>query len=400
MSDTNAAKSIAADSNLVIMSKPKRESRQRRVKGSGSIYRRGDCTKHGAECQECPGKWYVQYSSNHRVVRLSVAKLRGKPVVTKTEANEALKMALGEVAKGLAPHKYAPVSVGQLWDAFILSRESKCKDSSLENYRQLWRKHLEPYFGNTVVTPNMRERVDAYRTKRTGDGAALCSINSEQRVLKMVVRYASDIDRIPKMPVFPVNPDETGFTRTGTIPQDILKTILAACESRFPWFVGLLTVYVRYGFRKEELLKLRVKDVNFEKSAITLPAFSTKNKRERVVGFQRGGPVEHILQGAVAGKGADDFVFTRNGKQIYDFRATWNHLVKGVAGGSSKAKGHVGEPTIHDLRRTAISAMAEKGIDMATSMATAGHLTATVHNRYKQLTDTARQAAAARIEGD
>jgi len=86
----------------------------------------------------------------------------------------------------------------------------------------------------------------------------------------------------------------------------------------------LATAYA-FGFRKSELLSLRVEQVDLLNRAIRLNAGETRSGDGRLVRLTQD--VYTLLQVCVWGKGPEDFVFTRpDGKPVLDFRERWKKL--------------------------------------------------------------------------
>jgi integrase len=141
------------------------------------------------------------------------------------------------------------------------------------------------------------------------------------------------------------------------------------------------------------LLNAKVKYFDAKASVFTLPAFTTKNAMERRVPIKHDGEIYRMLIKLTAGRDKDAALFTRNGKAVKDYRGAWEKLVEGLTGGSGKG----GCVTVHDLRRSAITGMSNKGIGAAEA---GTHLTADVFNRYISRSEEEEQATAAKIEGD
>jgi len=97
-----------------------------------------------------------------------------------------------------------------------------------------------------------------------------------------------------------------------------------------------------------------------------------------------------LLEACVAGKGADDFVFTRaDGKPVLDFRQRWESL--------TEAAGCPGL-LFHDLRRSAVRNMTRRGIIESAAMKISGHKTRNVFERYNIVSESDLADAALKIE--
>jgi hypothetical protein len=93
------------------------------------------------------------------------------------------------------------------------------------------------------------------------------------------------------------------------------------------------------------------------------------------------------------GRVANAAIFTRNGKPVKDYRGEWAKQTVDIKGGSGKG----GAVTLHDLRRSAITNMDEKGVTAAQA---GTHLTADVFSRYISRNVNEQRATAKLIEGD
>ncbi|MGB8989249.1 MAG: tyrosine-type recombinase/integrase, partial [Candidatus Sulfotelmatobacter sp.] len=141
------------------------------------------------------------------------------------------------------------------------------------------------------------------------------------------------------------------------------------------WLKVFVTLTFTYGFRRSELIGAKVGYFDSKASALTLPAFTTKNKMERVVDLNPDGEIYRMLVKLTEGSNADASLFTRNGRAVKDYRGEWAKQTSDIRGGSGKN----GAVTLHDLRRSAITNMSEKGVTAAQA---GTHLTADVFSRY------------------
>ena len=97
---------------------------------------------------------------------------------------------------------------------------------------------------------------------------------------------------------------------------------MLSSNSHEPWLRALIATAYSFGFRVNELLPLRVRQVNLSARTITLDPGTTKNRRAREVGLTE--EVYKLIYAGVFGKTGENFVFTRDdGAPIKDFRWPW-----------------------------------------------------------------------------
>jgi len=129
-----------------------------------------------------------------------------------------------------------------------------------------------------------------------------------------------------------------------------------------------------------------VKDVDFlggpkGQGTISLP--DSKSGDPRMVTLPKR--LRDLLVECCKGKGPDDFVITRAGKPVVDFRDAWAEALK-----EAKIERHL---LLHDMRRTAVRRMDQGGIPRKVAMAITGHKTESTYQRYN-IVDLSRVSAA------
>jgi integrase len=165
-----------------------------------------------------------------------------------------------------------------------------------------------------------------------------------------------------------------------------------------PWLEALVTAAYIFGFRKSELLYMRVNQIDLDRSTIVLPAGTTKNRMPRKVVLNPKGGLLKLLRAEVKGKQPSAYVFSRDGGStpVRDFRVSFDRAA--TAAKVTTGSGKDGKLHFHDLRRSAITRMDSAGLSESESMAVAGHLSVDVHRRYKQLSENTARQIAARID--
>jgi integrase len=208
------------------------------------------------------------------------------------------------------------------------------------------------------------------------DGATLCTRNREQRVLMMI--FGHNRSKIPadRFPEFPKMQSEKSHVRKGRLSKADYETLRKRLDDpELFWLKVFVTLTFTYGFRRSEMIGAKAGYFDPKAAALTLPAFTTKNKMERIVDINPDGEIYKMLVKLTEGRNADAALFTRNGRPVKDYRGEWAKQTADIKGGSGKG----GAVTLHDLRRSAITNMSEKGVTPAQA---GTHLTADVFARY------------------
>jgi integrase len=164
------------------------------------------------------------------------------------------------------------------------------------------------------------------------------------------------------------------------------------------WLRLWLEIEFQYGWRKSEPLGLRVGQANTTAGIIRLEVGETKNDDGREVPMTA--TIREMVKLAAAGKGPNDFLFTRaDGSRVKDFRKSWRslcikaglgHMVCRACGrtvtekvcecGGKKLK-YVGLIR-HDFRRSAARELRHAGVAESTIMEIGGWRTASMFRRY------------------
>ncbi len=359
---------------LSVMPKAKTGRKKRdRIKGQGSLFMRGNIF------------WMELHWKGQRYRESLETPDRGTALIK-------LNKRIEEIHSGELPKTFEPITVQSMYDAWMMKVETDNKPRTIEDYKSRWA-HLAPVFGKLLATQVTTDKIVEYLNRRMKEGMSVCSRNRERGVLHQVFEFNSEKIPADRRPKFPKKLSERSFVRKGRLSQDDYNTLVKRLDdSNLFWLRAILTMTFKFGFRKSELLNGKVGYFDAKESTFTLPAFTTKNKTERVVDIVPNGEIFKMLAKLTEGRKPTDALFTRKGKPVRDYRGEWAKQTEGMTGGSGKG----GSVTIHDLRRSAITGMHNKHIGAADA---GTHLTADVFSRYIQKSKAERQATAATIEG-
>jgi integrase len=256
--------------------------------------------------------------------------------------------------------------------------------------------------------------LNKYVDQRKEQGAANATVNREMATLRRMFRlgYFSDPPQVMRLPKFP-RLDEDDNVRLGFLePEDYDRLAAAATEL---WMRAMLEVYHVYGWRKKEVMGMKIKQVDFDQRLIRLDIGTTKNKQGREAPMND--IVFALLSECAHGKKPDDALFTRsNGKPVRDFRTSWRNLCIGAGIGRMicrlchktvvgkkcescgcsdlKYEGRI----VHDMRRTAARNLRRIGIAEGVIMKIGGWKTRSVFERYNIVDQRDKREAIEKLE--
>jgi integrase len=363
----------ATKSSMQIARRPRAE------RGSGSIYRPKYRDRKTKEVHECRFFWIKYY-------RNGTAHRENTHSDKRTVAREMLKTRSGEIATGnWVEPKAQKILMSELFDALLRDYRNNAR-KSLKFAEQRWAKHLKPVFGEMRAIDVTTDVLDRYVESRKQDGADNATVNREMAILRhgFFLAYRSRPRKVYEVPPFPRLKENA--PRAGFVDDVQYKKLCDSCGE--PWMRAMLAVGYTFGFRKAELLDMRVRQVDLLNRTITLEVGTTKNGEGRTVKMTN--ETYTLLCQCLLGKNADDFVFTwANGKPVRDIRTTWANMTKAA---------ELPDLLFHDLRRSAVRNMIRRGVPQVVAQRISGHKTAAVFNRYNIVDDADLESAAARIE--
>jgi len=357
-----------------------------RPRGTGSIYH-----------QKGSSVWWVKYYRHGKPYRESTR------TTDQRRAEQFLRQRLAEITTGnFSGPRAERIRVDELADALLRDYRIN-RRRSLQDAEARWRLHLKPFFGNLRAVDVSSDLVSRYVDARQREGAENATINRELSCMKRMYRMAQQTTppQVYRVPAFPKLAEDN--IRQGFLEDSAYSRLVNSCPE--VWFRTLLEIARTYGWRKGELLHMRVKEVNLLARTLRLEPGTTKNRDGREVTMT---DTIHLLLGqCVAGKQADDFVFTRNdGTPVRDFRKTWwSACVRAGVGQmvcrrcSLPVSGPRCEACetddlkycgliFHDLRRTAARNLRRAGVAEGVIQKIGGWRTRSVFERYAIVTQT------------
>ncbi len=341
------------------------EKKPRGKRGQGSVYQPKNSRF-----------WWIKFTVNGRVIQQSTEKeLRRDALDVLKE--EMLKHSSGEAVA------VAKVTVDSLYE--VLLADYRINQKTVAWAERVWEVHLKPFFGGmlakNVGTDTLARYIEARRKEKAANG----TINREMSLLRRAFTLAYESQ--PRKVAHPLRYHRLAESkpRQGFVEQKQFDALTTNCSDLF--MRAMLTLAYSFGFRKAELLDLKVSDVNLVTGIVQLR--DSKNGEARKVSMTQD--AKNLLTACCSGKTADDAVFTRGKgkKTVSDFRGTWDKIT--LAAGCPGL-------LFHDLRRSAVRNMVRAGIPEVVCMKVSGHKTRNVFDRYNITSERDLADAARKIE--
>jgi integrase len=343
------------------------EKSQPRQRGTGRVFQQRGCSR-----------WTIQYYRNGQRIREATG------TTDKKVALQKLRQRLGQIANGVfVSPQVERIRVEALFQPYLDDLAMRGKGT--RHPTRHWKLHLEPFFGWRRVLSVGTDALNQYVNERK-ETAKPATINREIAALRGMFRlgYHSDPPKLMRLPKFPHL--EENNTRLGFMEFDQYQKIRALDAPT--WLKALIEVYHTYGWRKREVLSMRVRQVDFLAGDIRLDVGTTKNRDGREAPMTER--VKALLAECAKGKKPDDFLFTRpNGLPVREFRKAWRNLCD-----------EAGLPRllIHDLRRTAARNLRRAGVTEGVIMKMGGWKTRSVFERYNITDQRDKREALQKLE--
>jgi integrase len=346
----------------------------KRAQGTGSLYLRG-------------GVWHCQICRNGiRLVRESTGE------TNKRLAQNYLNQKLAELNAGIHRKRSQEKLVSDIVkDKLAHDRITGRKDVKSQEGR--WKNRLKPFFKSykacEIETPLIVRYIRQRQAEEhRGRPAPPATINRELALLRASLHYARKCGLLDRVPYFPML-DESQNVRTGFLQPDEYERLADATAKQGLWLRTMFEVAWAFGWRRSEILQRKVKDVDFlggpkGQGTISLP--DSKSGDPRLVTLPKR--LRDLFIECAKGKGPEEFLITRDGKPVVEYREAWADALK-----EAKIERHL---LLHDMRRTAVRRMDDAHVPRRVQMAITGHKTESMYLRYN-IVDLSRVSEATDI---
>jgi integrase len=331
--------------------------------------------------------WWMRYYRNGRRFEESAR------TSSYEDARDQLRRKEGAIANGLrVTPQSARYSFDEAADAITTEYTVNAR-RSLRDLKIRIRLHLKPWFTGKRMADIRPSDVRAYTAARLAAGAAAGQINRELAVLKRMFCIAVADEKLQHRPKIPMLREQN--VRGGFFDRSQMEAVRAHLPAHLR---PIITLAFLSGWRiKSEILRLEWRNVDRGAGEVHLDAGTTKNTEGRTLPYGSNTELRTLFADLWAGHEAlakqgtlCPWVFQRGGRRIKDFRGAWEK--------ACTAAGCPGRIP-HDLRRSAVRNMEQRGVPRSVAMKITGHKTESVYRRYAISSQSDLREAVAKLSG-
>ena len=294
--------------------------------------------------------------------------------LTKTDTYQAGQARLKDLEKdrlGISdPGPAKPILFEEFADQFLkdYSEVNKRPASARSDKNSL--NHLKPFFKNRYLGDIGPELVEKYKAERIRE-VSPASVNRELACLKTIFNKAQEWGGVPINPI--AGKRVRKFTENNRMQRVLTQEETAGLMANAGGYLKpFLIIALNTGMRRNEILTLKWKDVDFLHAELTIRAEISKSKKPRTIPMN--GPVADAIREMPRGNRSGLVFFNpETGTNVKDIKTAFRTACRTA---------EISGVRIHDLRHTAATRMIEAGVDIVTVKEILGHSSVEITMRY------------------
>ncbi|WP_457626823.1 tyrosine-type recombinase/integrase [Persephonella sp.] len=319
----------------------------------------------------------------------SVKEINSRKNLRKLAEELRIKVLSGEWdrEKELQQKKKKDITVQQLINKFLEWYKTHRRRSSYERYERIAKIVLKHIKGSLKISQLTMHHIERYKLIRKQEGIKDDTLNKELRFISTMINRAVEFEWIENHPLYRKTIIIRGVdnSRIRFLSEDEEKRLVDALKIN-PLVHDIVLTALYSGLRKNEILGLRWKNIDFENNLIILFPEQTKNKRYHSI------PMHPVLKEMLLKRkesSADtDLVFHRNGKPVGSIRTAFENALK---------RAGIVNFRFHDLRHTFATKLIRKGVDLYVVKELLNHTDVKITQRYAHLTLSEKITAVAKL---
>lgn len=259
-------------------------------------------------------------------------------------------------------------SVEYMMNKYLLA----CKRNSTYIIAKLFTKRIKEYFGESKNILDIKPTdVDKFRQSLLDAGKTMATANRHFTALKRAYNIMIKDGLINYNPTNSVKKFKEDGRRTRYLSKEEFKRLVKVMPD---YLYAIVVTAIQTGFRKQNVLRLRWEQINFDSRTIEL--LQSENKGKKHIQKPITDTLYNLLQKLNPKPSGYVFVNPRTGKPYTDIRKAFNTALK---------RANITGLVFHDLRRTFGTWLIKNGVDIRTVQHLLDHEDISTTQRYLAL---------------
>jgi integrase len=298
--------------------------------------------------------WIYQYWLGERSRRMTLGKW---PKLSANSARELLDRLAAKVALGQDPaadkfeSRARKETFQEIADAYLAAQAKRLKPRSLDEVRRHLKNHATTLQNRPIANIQRRDVAELLTTIADQNGPV--SANRTRSSISAMFNWATRAGLADANPAAFTNKEDERSRSRVLSPGELREIWTALPEGDYGTIIKLLVLSAQ---RRTEIGDLRWSEIDARRRTITLPSERVKNGRAHVIPI--ADPVRSILKARSRTNGRD-FVFGYGDGGFSGWSRCKERLDATI---NARRKKPIEEWTVHDVRRSAATMMAEIGI--------------------------------------
>lgn len=186
---------------------------------------------------------------------------------TRDEANAKREAYIDTLKK--APNMDGSITVSEWLDEYLIDAKTRVSRATYSSYESLVRIHLKPGLGDYPLIGLQPHMIRDFLYRKLEDGSSTRSVEYMYVILKAALTLAVNDGLLYRNPAAGVRKPKVQKTPAAVLTLEQLKKLLNAIDDDLEYF-RLIYITASTGLRREEVLALRIKDIDTRRRTLSV----------------------------------------------------------------------------------------------------------------------------------
>lgn len=199
---------------------------------------------------------------------------------TRDEANTKREAYIDTLKK--APNMDSSITVSEWLDEYLIDAKTRVSRATYGSYESLVRTHLKPGLGDYTLIALQPHMIRDFLYRKLEAGSSTRSVEYMYVILKAALTLAVNDGLLYRNPAAGVRKPKVQKTPVAVLTLEQLKKLLSAIDDD-PEYFRLIYITASTGLRREEVLALRIKDIDTRRRTLSVQQTLHYDRRQTYI---------------------------------------------------------------------------------------------------------------------